>query len=102
MKNKTKRSQRRYKTYIHAKKQLQIKKNSYHIYDDFDYWIFQLGRYNKRNALDCGQSKCSMCGNPRNHKWNSKKNTLTLQELKSLESFKFSYLSLFSDSLITK
>lgn len=85
MKNKLKRSIRRYKTYLHAKKQLQIRLGSHTINNNYDKH-YQLGRYKKQNALDCGQPKCS-CGNPRNHKWDSKKNTLTPQELRHLDIF---------------
>lgn len=83
MKDKTKRSLRRYKTYIHAKRQLSIRLKSDTINEHPDYH-YQLGRYKKQNALDCGQPRCS-CGNPRNHKWDSKKNTLTLQELRHID-----------------
>lgn len=55
-----KRSQRRYNSYIKAKKQINILKQY-----DFNEEKFILGKYKKQHALNCGRSGCFMCCNPR-------------------------------------
>lgn len=74
MKNK-KRALRRYLTYIHAKKQQEI--NNFHNID-----TMHLGYFKKQNAMDCGNSKCFLCGNVRKSKKRNPKDRITLQELK--------------------
>lgn len=39
-----------------------------------------LGRFKKQNAMDCGNPKCCLCGNPRKSKKLNKQEYLTLQE----------------------
>jgi hypothetical protein len=67
---KEKKSKRRYNTYLKAKKQKNISLNK----------EVELGYFFKQNAMDCGNSKCVLCGNPRKHKKFSKNETLTKQE----------------------
>lgn len=55
-----KRAERRYNTYIKAKKQINILKQY-----DFNEEKFILGKYKKQHALNCGRSGCFMCCNPR-------------------------------------
>lgn len=55
-----KRSERRFSNAIHAVKQIEILK-SYHLFHD----NVVAGKFNKTNALTCGNSKCFYCGNPR-------------------------------------
>lgn len=75
------RAKRRYNNYKKQLKQKKIAKNDN-----------SLGFYNKRKAMDCGRSKCCLCGNPRKHKKFSKKDTLTIQELKANEFQKSQHL----------
>jgi hypothetical protein len=84
MSNNTKRALRRYKTYVHAKNQQKIHLDTFWENDD-DRLSFtkNLGKYKKQNAMDCGQTNCIHCGNPRNHKAFCYKWTYTLQEQKS-------------------
>lgn len=55
-----KRAERRYNTYIKAKKQIDILK-----YYDFSKEKFILGKYKKQHALNCGRAGCPSCCNPR-------------------------------------
>lgn len=41
-------------------------------------------KWNKRNAFNCGQSNCWMCGNPRRVK-----GEVTIHELVAIESFEY-------------
>lgn len=84
MKN-NQRSIRRYNTYLHAKKQLKIKESSFSISSESN--KYPLGLFKKQNALDCGRPNCATCGNLRNNKFYSKKDSLTLQELRHLDFF---------------
>lgn len=55
-----KRSERRYKDYIKAKKQYDIAKNHYSLPD-----VVIMGKYKKQHSLNCGRAGCLMCCNPR-------------------------------------
>ena len=63
-----KKALRRYNTYIKALKQLKISGRT----------DLSLGYFKKQNAMDCGNSKCFLCGNPRRTL-----KLVTFQELKS-------------------
>ena len=39
-----------------------------------------LGHFKKQNAMDCGNPKCCLCGNPRKSKKLNKKDSLSIQE----------------------
>jgi hypothetical protein len=74
MEKEKKKSLRRYNTYLKALRQLKISKR-----DDLS-----LGYFKKQNAMDCGITKCYLCGNPRRSKVSNKKDKLTYQEKKYL------------------
>lgn len=40
----------------------------------------ELHRYSKHHAMDCGQTGCVLCGNPRHNKAFKTKDKLTIQE----------------------
>lgn len=53
------RALRRFNTSLYVKKQIRIKA-------DYGYTDFGcVGKYKKQAALNCGDPKCVMCGNPR-------------------------------------
>ena len=78
MNSRSKRALRRSNTFKKAKRQQRIAIKS----GDSDYRA--LGYYKKQNAMDCGQAKCVLCGNPRKHKAFSKRWTLSVQEQRFL------------------
>tara|TARA_B100002019_G_C21133722_1_gene529636 strand:- start:67 stop:324 length:258 start_codon:yes stop_codon:yes gene_type:complete len=84
MKNKI-RALRRFKTQLKAKKKLKSLKQNPHM----DYNFKSLGYFYKHHPMDCGNSKCCICGNPRKNK--KVKEDLTIQEQKAYEK----YLSFF-------
>jgi hypothetical protein len=53
-------------------------------YPQRDAAIKPSNKWNKRNAFNCGQSNCVMCGNPRRSK-----GEVTVQELAVMESFEY-------------
>lgn len=76
-----KRALRRYNNYIKAKKQIELL-SIYNIETQKS-----LGYYVKHNSLNCGNSKCYYCCNPRRNKKISKH--LTIKELKFFEKFEY-------------
>lgn len=69
------RAQRRFKTFVSAKKQQLIARQHGQA-------IPELGRFKKQNAMDCGNPRCFLDGNPRK---NGSKDRLTVQELRFAE-----------------
>ena len=55
-------SQRRHKTDVHIARQMKIAKQSSSYNPKYD---TQPNRLAKRHAMDCGNPKCGLCGNPR-------------------------------------
>jgi hypothetical protein len=80
MSKKRNRALRRYNTYIKALRQQKL----YQI-QRFDNHVLPLGYFKKHNAMDCGNPKCGICGNPRKSRMyqGTKVKKLTLQELKN-------------------
>jgi len=75
---KIKNSRRRYSDEVQIKKQIEIAKaNGYH--DKFKF-IDEPHRLVKHHALNCGNPKCYLCGNPRKTNKHKNKNKLTIQE----------------------
>ena len=72
---KYKNSQRRHKTDVAIARQVKIAK-SHSTYNDRN--IRQTHRLAKHHAMDCGNPKCYLCGNPRK----THKDKLTAQEKK--------------------
>lgn len=56
-------SKRRYKDEVAVKKQVKIAKQ--HGYTLRDKVIEEPHRFAKHRAMDCGNTSCSLCGNPR-------------------------------------
>lgn len=74
--SKIKNSRRRFRDNTAIAKQLKISKqygNSHELYD------LEPHRLSKHHAMDCGNSRCYLCGNPRRNPW-YKKSRLTTQE----------------------
>lgn len=67
-------SQRRHKTDVHIARQMKIAKLS--LTHDSSILAKQPHRLAKRHAMDCGNAKCYLCGNPRK----THKDKLTQQE----------------------
>ena len=61
--NKFKNSKRRLRDDSAVKKQVKIAKQ--HGFTETDIAIQEPHRMNKHHAMDCGQSGCTICGNPR-------------------------------------
>jgi len=74
---KTKRGQRLSDEQTAIARQFQIAKQNYLVQYDFEW---QPGRFAKHRAMDCGNTRCTVCGNPRRI-WGTK----TIQELKQDE-----------------
>tara|TARA_B100000700_G_C15063470_1_gene867710 strand:+ start:9250 stop:9504 length:255 start_codon:yes stop_codon:yes gene_type:complete len=79
-----KRALRRFKTKVKAEKNLKVLKQKSHTNNKTS-----LGYFYKQHPMDCGNSKCCLCGNPRKNK--KVKEDLTIQEKKAYEK----YLSFF-------
>lgn len=76
--SKIKSSRRRYLDTTAIAKQLRISRQygiNHPVYDAEPH------RLSKHHAMDCGNTKCYLCGNPRRNPW-AKKNRLTTQERK--------------------
>lgn len=69
-------SRRRFRDETAIKKQERIAKQHTHIKTEYNPKMDQPHRYHKHHAMDCGNPKCFMCGNPRK----SHKDKLTVQE----------------------
>jgi len=67
-------SQRRHKTDVHIARQVKIARQS--LAHDSSKVAKQPHRLAKRHAMDCGNPKCYLCGNPRK----THKDKLTAQE----------------------
>lgn len=76
---KFKNSRRRHKTDVQVARQVKIARA--HGLSDQDRSIKQPHRLAKHHAMDCGNPKCLLCGNPRRNPW-YKKNRRTNQERK--------------------
>ena len=74
---KFKNSRRRHKDDIAIARQVKIAKQ--HGLGFSDKAIKQPHRHAKHHAMDCGNPKCMLCGNPRRNPW-FKKDRLTAQE----------------------
>ena len=72
-------SRRRHKTDVHIARQVKIAKA--HGLTNRDKSVKEPHRMAKHHAMDCGNPKCSLCGNPRRNVW-FKKERLTAQERK--------------------
>ena len=70
-------SRRRHKTDVAIARQVKIAKQ--HGLTVGDKHIKEPHRHAKHHAMDCGNPKCMMCGNPRRNAW-FKKERLTAQE----------------------
>ena len=70
-------SRRRHKTDVHIARQVKIAKQ--HGLGFNDKHIKEPHRHAKHHAMDCGNPKCMLCGNPRRNAW-FKKDRLTAQE----------------------
>lgn len=73
--DKIKNSLRRHRDHVAVKKQLEIVKDALHAVSDNSAYVKQPHRMHKHHAMNCGQSGCVMCGNPRKIF-----NELTIQE----------------------
>jgi hypothetical protein len=69
-------SRRRFRDETAIKKQERIAKQHTHIKTEYNPKMDQPHRYHKHHAMDCGNPKCFMCGNPRK----THKDKLTVQE----------------------
>ena len=70
-------SQRRHKTDVHIARQVKIAKRTHSLGDNNISRVEkQPHRLAKRHAMDCGNPKCYLCGNPRK----THKDKLTAQE----------------------
>ena len=74
---KFKNSRRRHKDDIAIARQVKIAKQ--HGLGHHDQAIKEPHRHAKHHAMDCGNPKCMLCGNPRRNVW-FKKERLTAQE----------------------
>jgi len=70
-------SRRRHKTDVAIARQVRIAKQ--HGLGFNDKHIKEPHRHAKHHAMDCGNPKCSLCGNPRRNVW-FKSDRLTTQE----------------------
>ena len=70
-------SRRRHKTDVHIAREVKIAKQ--HGLGFNDKHIKEPHRHAKHHAMDCGNPKCMLCGNPRRNAW-FKKDRLTAQE----------------------
>lgn len=70
-------SRRRHKTDVAIARQVRIAKQ--HGLGVNDRHIKEPHRHAKHHAMDCGNPKCSLCGNPRRNVW-FKSDRLTAQE----------------------
>lgn len=71
---KLKNSKRRHRDEVAVKRQVKIAKEHYII--DQDKFLEHAHKFHKRHAMDCGNPKCYLCGNPRK----THKDKLTQQE----------------------
>ncbi len=78
---KFKNSKRRHKTDMFISRQLKIAKQSLSHNTRLDKEPHRLA---KRHAMDCGNSKCGLCGNPRRNEW-FKKERRTAQERRQMQ-----------------
>ena len=69
-------SRRRHKTDVAIARQVKIAKKHRHVKSEYNPKLDQAHRFNKHHAMDCGNPKCFMCGNPRR----THKDKLTAQE----------------------
>lgn len=74
-------SKRRYNDDVAIKRQIKILKG-------YGHPIKEPHRYNKHHAMDCGNPRCCLCGNPRHNKSFKKKDKLTMQEKKFFQNYK--------------
>ena len=70
-------SRRRHKTDVAIARQVRIAKQ--HGLGFSDKHIKEPHRHAKHHAMDCGNPKCTLCGNPRRNSW-YKSDRLTTQE----------------------
>lgn len=70
-----KNSKRRFKTAVASKRQYTIAKGH-----GIDADPEKLHKFAKRHAMDCGNPRCGLCGNPRRSKLLKTKERLTTQE----------------------
>lgn len=78
---KFKNSKRRHKTDVHIARQMKIAKGSNSYNSKYD---TQPNRLAKRHAMDCGNPKCGLCGNPR-HIRKGEDGGRTIQERKQYQ-----------------
>ena len=69
-------SKRRHKTDVAISRQVKIAKNHYHVKSEYNLTLDQPHRLAKHHAMDCGNPRCYLCGNPRK----THKDKLTAQE----------------------
>ena len=69
-------SKRRHKTDVAISRQVKIAKNHYHVKSEYNPTLDQPHRLAKHHAMDCGNPRCYLCGNPRK----THKDKLTAQE----------------------
>lgn len=69
----TSRAQRRFQTQVAIERQVRIDRQK-NVFAPRD---IEPGRFRKRRAMDCGNPRCPMCGNPRR---NGRSQPLTLKE----------------------
>ena len=69
-------SKRRHKTDVAISRQVKIAKNHYHVKSEYNPTSDQPHRLAKHHAMDCGNPRCYLCGNPRK----THKDKLTAQE----------------------
>jgi hypothetical protein len=74
-------SQRRHKTDVHIARQMKIAKSSSSYNTKLDR---QPHRLAKRHAMDCGNPKCGLCGNPR-HLRKGEYGSYTVQERRQMQ-----------------
>lgn len=79
---KFKNSKRRHKTDVAIARQVSIAKQ--HGLTASDKHIKEPHRHAKHHAMDCGNPKCTMCGNPRRVEW-FKKERRTTQERRAMQ-----------------
>jgi hypothetical protein len=69
-------SKRRHKTDVAISRQVKIAKGHYHVKSEYNPTLDQPHRLAKHHAMDCGNPRCYLCGNPRK----THKDKLTAQE----------------------
>lgn len=77
------RSERRQNTRNAIARQLRVARHA-----QITKYLEQPGRLKKHHAMDCGNPRCGLCGNPRRSRGAISKEALTVQELSALEQLK--------------